>query len=96
MKPMAEKQKTLVFYSLSTCANCKKAVEYLSSRGYEHSTVHVDKLPVEEKTRLRDSLTAKYGQRVTFPALEIQGERVVLGFFPAAWDAALAGGESHG
>jgi glutaredoxin-like protein NrdH len=91
---MTEKLRTdhdhdLVFYSLSTCVMCRKALDYLREHGFPYRLVYVDQLPIEEKQALKERLSAQYSMRVVFPALSIDDTRLVLGFFRSAWDEAL-------
>ena len=88
------RDRDLVFYSLSTCAMCRKARQYLQEKGFAYRLVLVDQLPPDEKNRLKQELGSRLGIRVAFPALLIDGARMVLGFFRAAWDEAL--GEDAG
>lgn len=84
-----ERDKNLVFYSLSTCAMCKKGLRYLEERGYAYKLLYVDQLALEEKEQLKEELSLKYGMRVVFPALAVDDDRIVLGFIRTAWDQAL-------
>lgn len=88
------RDRDLVFYSLSTCDKCREAQQYLQEKGFAYRLVLVDQLPADEKKRLKEELGHRVGIRVAFPALLIDGTRMVLGFFRVAWDEAL--GEKAG
>jgi glutaredoxin len=92
----AHRDRELIFYSLSTCAMCRKAREYLGEKGYAYRLIMVDQLDPDEKNRLKEELTRRHGARVVFPALQIDDSRIVLGFFRGAWDEALRESSSHG
>jgi len=85
----ARKDKNLVFYSLSTCPMCKKALQYLEERGYAYRLLYVDQLGPADKEQLKEELSLKHGMRVVFPALSIEDDRIVLGFIRSAWERAL-------
>ena len=79
----------LVFYSLSSCLVCQKADTYLKERGYAFRVIYVDTLQDDRRARLRADLSRRHGTRIAFPALVIDGNQLVLGFFPRAWNEAL-------
>jgi len=83
------RDRALTFFSLSTCAMCRKAREYLQEKGFAYRVLLVDQLPGAEKDRLKEELSRKHGMRVAFPALLVDDSRIVLGFFRKAWDEAL-------
>jgi glutaredoxin len=93
--PGPRRDHDLVFYSLSTCAMCRKAAEYLAEMGFAYRVLLVDRLDPEVKNRLRDRLSRVHSMRVTFPALVVDATRVVLGFFRKSWEDVLRQGESH-
>lgn len=82
-------ERNLVFFSLSTCVMCKKGQEYLEERDYAYKMMYVDKLDPKDKEQLKEELSSRYGRRAVFPALLVDGRRLVLGFVRAAWDKAL-------
>jgi glutaredoxin len=94
--PGEKRRDSLVFYSLSTCAMCRKAQAYLAEAGLAYQYLLVDRLDPPVKTALKDELSRRYGMRVTFPALVIDGQRVVLGFFRQSWEEALGFGRHDG
>jgi len=81
--------KSLIFFSLSTCVMCKKGIRYLEETGFPYRLVYVDQLDPDEKDQLKEELSKKCNMRVVFPALLVDGNRIVLGFVPHAWDEAL-------
>jgi glutaredoxin len=86
------RNRQLLFFSLSSCVICSRARKYLEDRGYAYRLLMVDELSVEEKERLKEELTRKHGIRPAFPALSVDDNRLLLGFFPKAWDKALGEG----
>ena len=79
----------LEFYSLSTCAMCRRAREFLDASGFAYTLTFVDRLGFDEKRLLKERLSARYGMRVVFPALAVDGQKIVLGFFREAWEEVL-------
>jgi len=86
------REPSLVFFSLSSCVICRRARKYLEDRGYAYRLLMVDELSPEEKNRLKEELARRYGTRAAFPSLLVDDSRLLLGFFPKAWDKALGEG----
>jgi glutaredoxin len=82
-------QPSLTFFSLSTCAMCRRAQAYLEEKGFAYRYLVVDLLPPEDKARLKERLSRSHGVKAAFPALVIDDRRLVLGFFKGSWDEAL-------
>jgi glutaredoxin len=85
----SRQSRNLLFFSLSTCAMCKKGQRYLEEKGYPYRILYVDRLDQDIKDRLKEELSRKYGMRVVFPALLVDDSRIVLGFIRHAWNEAL-------
>jgi ferredoxin-thioredoxin reductase catalytic subunit/glutaredoxin len=70
-------EKTLIFYSLSTCGYCKITKKMLDDLEVDHKAIVVDLLSTEEKEKAVQELK-KFNPSCTFPTL-IYGEKVVIG-----------------
>lgn len=90
------KEPDLVFYTLVSCAMCAKARTFLEERGHAYRYIYVDELSDDVKTALKSRLSKRFAMRFAFPSLVIDDARVILGFFPAAWERELGGDGSDG
>jgi ferredoxin-thioredoxin reductase catalytic subunit/glutaredoxin len=70
-------EKSLVFYSLSTCGYCATTKKMLDDLGVEYASIVVDLLPAEKKDEAVQEIK-KFNPRCTFPTL-IYGDKVVIG-----------------
>ena len=64
-------------YSLSTCGHCRQAKQLLEELAAEYSSVEVDRLEGEERSRAISEVR-KVNPALSFPTLVI-GERVIAG-----------------
>ncbi len=64
-------------YSLSTCGHCRQAKKLLDEMGAEYSSVEVDRLEGEERSRAISEVR-KINAALSFPTIVI-GERVIAG-----------------
>ena len=79
---MAAAQHNVTVYGLTTCAHCRKAIEFLKEIGVDFDCIYVDTL--EGQTR-SDTLTKVrgYNPRISFPTIVVDGGvRVIVGFQP--------------
>jgi glutaredoxin-like protein NrdH len=83
----------LTLLALSTCGFCASARAYLEDRGFAYRYLHLDKLPAEEKSALKEEFRGKFGRRPSFPTLVIDGERFLIGFIKKHWDEEVRSGE---
>ena len=70
-------EKSLIFYSLSTCGYCEITKKILDEYRVEYQSIVVDLLPADEKNKAIEDIT-KLNPRCSFPTL-IFGEKVVIG-----------------
>lgn len=84
-------ERDLVLYSLSTCAFCRTAMEFLKEEGYAFRFIHLDQIDLETKRGAKKELKAKYGEIAVFPVLIIDSERALSGFVPERWREAIEG-----
>jgi ferredoxin-thioredoxin reductase catalytic subunit/glutaredoxin len=73
-------EKSLIFYSLSTCGYCELTKKMLDDLAVDYKPIVVDLLPVEEKEKAVQELK-KINPNCTFPTL-ICGDKVVVGMRP--------------
>lgn len=70
-------EKSLIFYTLSTCGYCEITKKMLDDIAVEYKSIVVDLLPADEKEQAIQDIT-KFNPRCTFPTL-IYGDKVVIG-----------------
>lgn len=83
------REKDLALYTLSTCAFCKRAMEFLEEHGVAYRYVHVDNLDLNVKRMLKGELKRKYKDLPVFPVLVIDDERAISGFNAEEWKKEL-------
>ncbi|HAW85778.1 MAG: hypothetical protein A2087_10560 [Spirochaetes bacterium GWD1_61_31] len=80
---------TIEVYSLSTCGFCKRAIAFLDAKGYSYSYVHLDTLPLDQKTTVKRELHETFGKAVAFPYAIFNHTDALVGFVEAEWLAKL-------
>jgi ferredoxin-thioredoxin reductase catalytic subunit/glutaredoxin len=70
-------EKSLIFYSLSTCGYCEITKKMLDDLEVEYEAIVVDLLPLDKKEKTVQEIK-KYNPRCTFPTL-IYGDDVIIG-----------------
>jgi len=73
-------EKSLIFYSLSTCGHCAAVKRMLNDMNVEYQAIVVDLMSVEEKKKAVQEMK-KVNPRCTFPTL-VYGDKVVVGMKP--------------
>ncbi|MFW6362943.1 MAG: glutaredoxin family protein [Spirochaeta sp.] len=81
--------KDLVVYALSTCAFCKRSMEFLSELGFTYSYVYLDDLELEKKRAIKAELKSQFRKLPVFPILVINGSEALSGFIEDRWRSAL-------
>lgn len=74
-------------FTLSTCAHCTQAKEYLDERGIPYDNVPVDFMSGDDRTKVIGTLR-KLNPEITFPTIVI-GDKVIVGFRRDEIEAAL-------
>ncbi|MDD5447965.1 MAG: glutaredoxin family protein [Actinomycetota bacterium] len=82
----------VVLYAISTCPWCGKTKGLLSDLGVEYSYIDVDLVPKEEGKRVAQEV-ARWNEKLSFPTLVIDGERVIVGFKEDEIKEALGGSQ---
>lgn len=75
--------------ALTTCAFCKKAMDFLHERGIPYRYAYADKLSREDKRRLTDEYKERLGDKPLFPTLIVDDETAETGFIKKKWLQAL-------
>jgi len=70
-------EKSLVFYSLSTCGYCEVTKKMLDDLAVEYKSIVVDLLAADEKEKAVQEII-KHNPRCTFPTL-VYGDKVIIG-----------------
>jgi len=70
----------LRLYALSTCAFCRRAIEFLKSHGLAFEYIYLDKIDVEVKRALKAELKEQYQNLPVFPVLTISDKQAISGF----------------
>jgi glutaredoxin len=68
---------------------CKKGKKWLKENDFAFSYLDVDKIPLEEKNRLKAELHATFGVRPRFPFLVVDKLSVDSGYNPDIWEDML-------
>ena len=76
-------------YSLSTCAFCKRGMEYLGNNGIAYRYVQLDRLDPEAKRQVKQELKERYGEVPVFPVLTVRDAIAVSGFQKKRWAEVL-------
>jgi len=79
----------IVVFSLSTCGFCKRAMTYLENCGIAYSYVHLDKVPLDQKTIVKKELQESFNTAVAFPFVIINDSEPLVGFVEADWKEKL-------
>lgn len=87
--PGEQTEHELTVFALSTCAFCRRAMDYLSKHGFRYQYVHVDSLGVEKKRQLKRELKERFEVVPIFPILVIDNDRAYSGFTELIWARAL-------
>ena len=70
----------VTIFALSTCGFCKACLKFLSDSKVTFKYVYYDLLDPETKDAIKSELTAKYKERIMFPFVIIDENKVVVGF----------------
>lgn len=79
----------LTLYSLSTCAFCKKAIDFLKEQGVGFRYIQLDTINPLVKQTVKSELRSKYDNLPVFPILVIDDKEAISGFNEARWKSAL-------
>ena len=89
MAPGGNKAHSLTVYSLSTCAFCKRAIDFLKDQDVDFRYIHLDTINPMVKATVKSELKKKYDNLPVFPVLVIDDERALSGFNENTWKTEL-------
>ena len=69
----------VLMYTISTCAWCKQAKDFLKSNGVEYEYVDVDLSSREDSERIRKDILNRKG-RLSYPTMIIDDKILINGF----------------
>lgn len=75
----------ITVYTLSTCAFCKRALNFLGREKVRHRYIHLDTVPVEKKQEVKRFLRERFNDITVFPVLVVDDAHCVSGFAEGAW-----------
>ncbi len=79
----------LLVLTLSTCGFCKRAMLFLENHGFAYDFLHLDLIPLEEKSRIKEEFKSEFGVNLAFPTLVIDGKEILIGYIEAKWQEKL-------
>ncbi len=79
----------LTLYSLSTCAFCKKAMQFLKDRDIAFRYIQLDTINPMVKQTVKSELRSMYDNLPVFPILVVDDEQAISGFNQARWESVL-------
>ncbi len=79
----------VIVYALSTCAFCRRAIEYLKKHGVHFRYTYLDQIDVETKRAVKRELSERFDNIVVFPILVVDDQRAYSGFTETVWARAL-------
>jgi glutaredoxin len=78
-----------IVYALSTCAFCRRAIEFLKSKSVHFRYTYLDQIDVETKRSVKKELAERFDNIVVFPILVVDDQRAYSGFTESVWSRAL-------
>lgn len=81
----SKKDHQLRLYSLSTCAFCKQAMDFLKERDVEFQYIQLDQIDFDLKKDAKKELKSTYENIPVFPILTIDGADAISGFVKQKW-----------
>lgn len=79
----------VIVYALSTCAFCRRAIEYLKKNGVQFRYTYLDQIDVETKRAVKRELSERFDNIVVFPILVVDDQRAYSGFTETVWARAI-------
>lgn len=75
----------LTLYALSTCAFCKRAIQFLQDNDVKFRYIYLDTINPMVKQTVKSELKSRYSSTSVFPILVIDNEEAVTGFSEERW-----------
>lgn len=82
-------RKRLLLFTLSTCSFCAEAIQFLTDNNLRFHWIETDELPFDVRRKLRNEFNRTFGERMYYPALIVDGSKVLTGFEIDEWREAL-------
>lgn len=79
----------IIVLALSTCAFCKRAMNFLKGQGLAYRYVFLDQIDQELKRKVKDELRSRYDSLPIFPVLVYNREKALSGFTEQEWRSTL-------
>lgn len=79
----------VIVYSLSTCAFCRRAIEFLKSKSVQFRYAHLDQFDIDTKRSVKRELAERFDNIVVFPILVVDDQKAYSGFTESVWARAL-------
>ena len=79
----------ITVYALSTCAFCKRGMQYLEGNDVAYRYVYLDQLEFDTKRSIKEELRRRYGNLPVFPVITVGDTRAISGFRKEQWAAEL-------
>jgi glutaredoxin len=67
----------ILIFTLSTCMWCKKCKSFLNDRSMTYRYIDVDKIDLQDKSKIIDYLRNRYQERISYPFLVCEKGHVV-------------------
>jgi glutaredoxin len=75
----------LIVFSLSTCAFCRKAMDFLKANGFGYRFVYLDQLDFDLKREAKKELKERFRNLPVFPVLVVDDSEALSGFVEERW-----------
>jgi glutaredoxin len=67
-------------FALSTCAFCKKALNFLRENSISFCYVYIDEFDFDKKSKIKSELKDRYKKDIGFPFLILDSTKIIIGF----------------
>jgi glutaredoxin-like protein NrdH len=81
--------KDVRIYGLTTCGFCRRAIAYMKDNELAFEYIYIDKIPLEDKKKLKEELKKLHKGPLLFPFLLIDKKDCVSGFVKDKWNDLL-------
>ena len=79
----------ITVFALSTCGFCRRGLQFLRDHEIKFRYVYVDKMDPTQKDDTKKMLMDTFNERVVFPYMVLDNERVITGFTESVWKEQL-------
>lgn len=79
----------IVFFGLTSCGFCKKALTFLDSHDADYRYIFVDTITIDEKVELKKNFMDQFGTKMLFPSAVIDDKKILTGFIKPSWESSL-------